>query len=294
MKPLDSASLRVFASVARLLSFSGAAEELHLTQPAVSKRIAELESTLGQRLFERFKRRVKLTPAGEELLPLAEDILDRINNAQKQLNDMSGPISGRLALAFSHHVGLHRLPPYLKKFRQKHPQVKLDIEFVDSDTGYQRVLDGNVELAVITLKTSSPQEIEASILWRDPLAFVCSPEHHLHLRDNLSLEELSEHEAILPSQGTETREIVDELFTRVSTQPSVGMDTNYLETIKTMVSIGLGWSVLPKTMTDGLEIMHLPDTYLERNLGMITHRTRTPSRAAKAFSEMLSQTNSTA
>lgn len=290
MKPLDSSSLRVFIAVAHRLSFSDAAQALHLTQPAVSKRIAELESTLGRPLFERFKRQVRLTPAGQELVPLAEDILDRLSNAQKMLNDMSGPVSGKLTLAFSHHVGLHRLPPYLKQFRNLHPQVKLDVEFVDSDTGYQRVMDGRVELSVITLKPTAPTEIVQTTLWRDPLAFVCSPEHSLHLHDDLSLELLAEHEAILPSSGTETREIVDDIFQKAAAKPLVSMDTNYLETIKTMVSIGLGWSVLPKTMTGGLELMHLPDIYLERNLGMISHRSRRPSRAAQAFSEILKPT----
>ena len=291
MQPLDSQDLRVFICVAGHLSFSKAAEELHLTQPAISKRIASLESQLGKPLFERFRRKILLTEAGELLLPQAKQILNKIEEASNQIKNLGATVEGKLSIAFSHHIGLHRLPPYLKQYRQLYPEVSLDIQFVDSDAGYQKVLEAEVELAVITLKPSEEELIESTMLWKDPLAFVCSYEHELHLNDDVTLKKLSELEAILPSTETETRKVIDNLFTSQKLKPTVNMDTNYLETIKTMVSIGLGWSVLPRTMTDGLEVVYVPDTYLERKLGVIQHRGRELSRAAKAFAELLKAEN---
>lgn len=287
MQPLESQDLKVFISVAKHLSFSKAGEELYLTQPAISKRIASLEEQLGKPLFERFRRKVLLTEAGELLLPQAKQILNSIEEASKQIKDLGSTVEGKLSIAFSHHIGLHRLPPYLKQYRQLYPEVSLDIQFVDSDAGYQKVLEAEVELAVITLKPGEEALIESTMLWKDPLAFVCSFEHELHLCDGVTLQRLSELEAILPSPEMETRKVIDSLFASQNLEPMVSMDTNYLETIKTMVSIGLGWSVLPRTMTDGLEVIHVPDTYLERKLGVIQHRGRVLSRAAKAFALLL-------
>lgn len=287
MQPLESNNLRIFVCVAKHLSFSLAAEELHLTQPAVSKRIAALEEQLGKTLFERFRRKVFLTEAGAILLPQAKQILNKIEETSNGIKNLGATVEGTLSIAFSHHAGLHRLPPYLKDYRQKFPHVRLDVQFVDSDAGYQKVQEADTELAVITLKPDTTKNFETTMLWKDPLVFVCSSEHELHLRDNVTLEELGSLEAILPSSETETRKIINSLFEGQNLAMRVSMDTNYLETIKMMVSIGLGWSVLPKTMTKGLEVIHVPDTYLERNLGMIHHSGRKLSRAANAFAELL-------
>lgn len=287
MQPLESQDLKVFLSVAKHLSFSKAGEELFLTQPAISKRIASLEEQLGKPLFERFRRKIFLTEAGELLLPQAKLILSKIEEASKQIQDLGDKVEGKLSIAFSHHIGLHRLPPYLKEYHQTYPDVSLDIQFVDSDAGYQKVLEAEAELAVITLKPEEEPLIRSTILWNDPLVFVCSHEHELHLCDDVNLQQLSEMEAILPSTETETRKVIDALFSNQKLTPTVSMDTNYLETIKTMVSIGLGWSVLPRTMTAGLELVHVPDTYLERKLGVIRHEGRELSRAAQAFANIL-------
>jgi len=287
MNPIETHDLRVFLSVAKHLSFSKAAEELHLTQPAISKRIMSLEKQLGKPLFERFKRKVLLSEAGEMLLPNAKSILTKLEDTENLISGLGQVVTGKLAIAFSHHVGLHRLPPYLKRFKESYPGVTLDIQFIDSDAGYQKILDAEVELAVITLKSELLEDIQTTKLWTDPLVFVCSHNHELHLKDNVTLEDLSHIDAILTSPETETRRILDRLFREQQLSPNASMNTNYLETIKTMVSIGLGWSILPKTMTEDLEIMHVPDTYLERSLGLIQHKERTLSRAAKAFAELL-------
>nr|P96194.1 RecName: Full=Uncharacterized HTH-type transcriptional regulator in ibpB-leuC intergenic region [Azotobacter vinelandii]CAA72148.1 CynR protein [Azotobacter vinelandii] len=108
---MDLASLNAFIAVAETGSFSEAGERLHLTQPAVSKRIAALEQQLQVRLFDRLGREVRLTEAGRALLPRAYRILSVLEDTRRALNNLNGDVSGRLTLATSHHIGLHRLPP---------------------------------------------------------------------------------------------------------------------------------------------------------------------------------------
>ncbi len=287
MSTLDTQGLAAFVAVAESGSFSEAAERLFITQPAVSKRIAQLEQQLETRLFDRIRKKIFLTEAGHALLPRARSILQSLKDAQQAVTDLDGDVSGKLAIAFSHHIGLHRLPPYLKQYSARHSDVSLDIRFEDSEQAYSTVLEGAVEIAVITLSGEEHPDIIATPLWKDPLVFVCSQDHPLHLRDNVTLQELSAMDAIHPGQNTYTGKIVSNLFEQRGIAFNSSMTTNYLETIKMMVSIGLGWSVLPKTMIDSLEQIHVPDVYLERQLGAIEYKGRQLSNAATAFKNML-------
>ena len=108
---MDLASLDTFIAIAETGSFSAAGERLHLTQPAVSKRIAALEQQLDARLFDRIGREISLTEAGRALLPRAYQILNVLDDTRRALTNLNGEVSGRLTLATSHHIGLHRLPP---------------------------------------------------------------------------------------------------------------------------------------------------------------------------------------
>lgn len=107
---MDLASLNAFIAIAEVGSFSRAGDRLHLTQPAISKRIASLEQQLGVRLFDRLGREVNLTEAGRALLPRAYQFLDVLEDTRRALTNLSGDVTGRLTLATSHHIGLHRLP----------------------------------------------------------------------------------------------------------------------------------------------------------------------------------------
>ncbi len=287
---MDSNHLTAFVAVARTASFSQAAEELHLTQPAVSKRISSLESLLGQRLFDRIGRHVSLTEAGQALLPRAHSILSAIDDTRRQLANLDGSVSGRLTLATSHHIGLHRLPEMLRRFHLHHPDVTLDIQFVDSEVAYSRVLAGDVELGIITLSPEYHAQIHSQLVWPDPLVFVCAPDHPLADRAELALRDLSQYDAIFPGTGTFTHHIVKALFSQEQVELRIGMSTNYMETIKMMVAIGLGWSILPATMVDASLIqLKLPAPSITRQLGFIHHRERTLSNAARALVELLEQ-----
>lgn len=285
---MDTQLLEAFIAVAESGSFSVAAERIHVTQPAVSKRIAQLEEMLECRLFDRIARSVTLTEAGEALLPRAHSILQALADTRQAIHDLSGAISGRLRLAISHHIGLHRLPPILKQFAQQHPSVTIDVDFMDSEKAYEGILQGHFEVAVITLAPQPHAKIEARIIWPDPLVFMVAADHPLTEEQHPELQTLCNHPAILPGLGTYTGRMARAVFEEQRVPLPATMATNYLETIKMMVSIGLGWSLLPESMLEsGLRAIDIPGIHIERQLGYIHHREKSLSNAARAFIQLL-------
>lgn len=285
---MDEHSLTAFIIVAEQASFSLAAERLHLTQPAVSKRIAALEEQLNTRLFDRIGRHTKLTEAGEALMPRARSILLEMEDARRALSNLTETVSGVLNTGTSHHIGLHRLPPYLKKYTNLYPEVKLNLEFIDSEEAYDKVLHGEMELGIVTLPPEPDEQIKSILLWNDPLDFVISPQHPLARRKKISLEELVNFPAVLPSPNTFTRRIAEELFYEQKLQIETIVATNYLETLKMMVEVGLGWSILPRTMVDKtIKPLKLPGIELNRNLGCVYHPKKSLSNAARCLIDCL-------
>ena len=151
MNLMDTANLQTFIAAAELKSFSLAAEQLYLTQPAVSKRVATLEAELGTTLFDRIARRVSLTEAGRALLPRAKTILREIEDSRRLISNLTGTMAGQLNIGTSHHIGLHRLPPVLRQFSKSYPDVVLDLQFMDSEAACRAVQTGDLELGIVTL-----------------------------------------------------------------------------------------------------------------------------------------------
>ncbi|VUD56619.1 HTH-type transcriptional regulator GltC [Thalassocella blandensis] len=291
---MDIDALAAFVEVAKTHSFSAAANSLRLTQPAVSKRIAALEAHLNHTLFDRLGKQVKLTEAGESLLPNALRILQSIQDTERSIRELSGEIVGSLRVATSHHIGLHHLPPVLRNFAAQHKNVNLQFEFLDSEQAHYKIIKGECELAIITLAPKLEPPLTGKILWRDPLYFVCGIDHPLAQRQkknvHTTLAQLSDTPAILPDLNTFTGRLVKECFDTAGLSLRLNMATNYLETIKMMVSVGLGWSVLPDTLIDEHMVkLNLIDVKLERQLGVVQHQKRSLGNAARAFYAVLEQ-----
>ena len=289
---MEIASIKAFVTVAKFHSFSEAAKSLHLTQPAISKRVALLELELKENLFDRVGRKVILTEAGELLLPRCQQILENIEDALLSLENLSGKVNGRLRIATSHHIGLHRLPGYLRQFSQQYPDVDLDIQFLTSEEILNQVEKGGLELGVVTLPDHLAENLHARVLWQDNLKFVVSTTHPLAMCKNITLKELSEHDALLPEKNTFTRDIIESVFAKNNLHLHTRLNTNYLETLKMLTTVGLGWSVLPETMLDNeLKVLNVKNNHLTRKLGYIQNRHRTLSNAALAMTGLLSHKN---
>lgn len=285
---MDESQLKALVAINRHGSFTAAADSLHLTQPAISKRIASLEIQLGTALFDRIGRNVRLTEAGHKLLPLAENMLLSFTNLRQSADNMRKQVSGSLSLGTSHHVGLHRLPPILHQYTDQYPDVELALHFVDSEDGVRGVESGELEMAIITLPEITPDSISATRVWDDPLALVVGKMHPLAKKDFIEVEELANHEAILPGINTYTRALLEEKLALTGYKLHVGLSTNFLETNKMMASIGLGWTILPETMLDEtVKKININGIDLRRKLGYVTHNDMTLSNATRAMIKLL-------
>lgn len=288
---MDINTLKAFVAVAEASSFSIAAENIFLTQSAVSKRISVLEAELGVRLFDRAGKTTNLNEAGRKLLPRAINMLQELEDIQRSISNLSGDVGGILKMGTSHHIGLHRLPSVLRSFRQAHPNVQLDIRFLGSEAACHAVAQGKLELGIVTLPIDASPNLNLRPIWHDPLNFVVSNEHPLARIPHPTLEDLVQHPALLPGVGTYTREILEQALAPRELEVNVAISTNYLETLKMMTSTGLGWSLIPEIMVrnSDLHVIELPGLNLFRTLGAVTHSSRTLSNAASAMIDFCSQ-----
>lgn len=283
---MEITELQAFLAVHDAGSFSEASRKIHLTQPAVSKRVAQLETRLGKPVFDRVGRHIQLTEAGRILLPHARNILDTVRETIQQIDRLEREPSGCLRMATSYHIGLHYLPPVLKSYYNEYPDVELDLNFMDSEDALEAVEDGRLELAVITLPANPDDHLETQVLWHDPLQVYCAKDHPMAKEHGI--EALSRYPAILPDTHTITRQLVEHELNRHDITINVQLSSNHLESIRMMVETGLGWSVLPKTLeSEFLHHYRLDTLGFNRELGLVKHRRRTLTVAAELFMERI-------
>ena len=171
----------------------------------------------------------------------------------------------------------------LREFSNNYPDVELKLSFMDSEEACQQIINGDIELAIITLPGEDNDRLEMKPVWNDPLCVVVSTQHPLAATSRPGIKQLLNHAAILPSRGTYTRKLIDAAL-GLDESVNTLLETHYLETIKAMVQTGLGWSMLPLSMLDetlaALDIRHARTT---RRLGIVVHSMRTKSNAANAM-----------
>jgi len=284
---MNLAAFEAFVKVMETGSISMAAEHLFITQPAVTKRIHSLEEYFGVKLFESAGRGVRATHAAHSLLPKVKSWLNELGDIHHTLSHEQGEVQGKLKIGTSHHIGLHHLPQHLKRYVQQFPEVKLDVHFVDSEQAHEQVLAGDLELAFLTLPPQGDERLSYITIWNDPLVFVVAPFHPLAQKQNLRLEDLIEYPSLLPAAQTYTSQITLAEFEKQGLRPRITMSNNPLESIRMLVSIGLGWSVLPKTLLNqDLSQLNIRID-MNRQLGMVWHPARTQSRAVQELIELM-------
>ncbi|MFT4022060.1 MAG: LysR family transcriptional regulator [Acinetobacter sp.] len=286
---MNLSAFEAFVKVMETGSISVAADQLFITQPAVTKRIHSLEDYFGVTLFESAGRGIQPTHTAYCLLPKVKNWLNNLGEMHHTLSHQHDKVQGHLKIGTSHHIGLHQLPHHLKLYVQQYPDVNLDVRFVDSEQAHEQVLTGDLELAFLTLPPQGDDRLTYQPLWNDPLVFVVAPFHPLAQQKNLQLSALMDYASLLPAAKTYTSQITLAEFEKQGLKPKVSMSNNPLESIRMLVSIGLGWSVLPKTLLNqDLCALDL-DLDLNRQLGMVWHPARTQSRAMQALIDMMTQ-----
>jgi DNA-binding transcriptional LysR family regulator len=234
--------LKVFERVARRLSFTRAAEDLYLTQPAVSMQVKQFEDTIGLRLFERLGKKIYLTRAGEELYTLSKTISRQIDEAEELIEELKGADGGRLvvAVASTGHYFAIRL---LAEFCRRYPKVKVNFK-VTNRKGVLQLLEDNDADLVLMGKPPEELDLVTEAFMDNPLVVIAPKGHHLTGRTAIALEELRAETFLMREQDSGTRSSVESILTEKGVSLSISMEMNSNGAIKQGVEVGLGLGVV--------------------------------------------------
>lgn len=281
--------LRYFEAVARHSHVTRAAAELHIAQPALSKQISQLERELGITLFDRIGRSLRLTEAGEALLPYARAILAQVEEARAAMAERVGLKAGRVAIGAPPTVGAHLLPPLLAAFHQRYPGITLRLH----EAGIQSLLDlleaGLTDLAVVALPVSD-ELLTVTPLLNEPLVLIVSPSHPLAGRSEVAMTELRNERWILSPASYELREATLKACREAGFTPQTVMEGGETETLVRFVAAGLGVALVPALAVAsfyGVVSLTIRDQCLTRSLGLVWRSDRTASPAARALRDFL-------
>jgi LysR family transcriptional regulator, low CO2-responsive transcriptional regulator len=243
--------LQIFSSAARHLNFSRTSEELHLTQPAVSMQIKQLEESAGLPLFERTGRRVFLTEAGNELYRYAQQVLGAIKDAEEILGAMKGLQGGRLTIGVV-STAKYFAPKLLAMFNERHPNLELKLQVNNREAVVQMLAGNEIDVAVMG---TAPRRLDtvAAPFARHPLVVIAHPGHPLAHRKRIPLTALEAETFIVREPGSGTRSAMERFFTERRINVRVGMEISSNETIKQAVMAGMGVSFISQH-TIGLEL----------------------------------------
>src|SRR5881409_2651949 len=238
---LQLARLETLAAVARHGSFSHAARELHLSQPAVSMRVRQLELALGLPLLERVGKRAFPTKAGELLLTHAGRALRELETGLEVVQQLRGIVGGRIRLGTSASFSIYLLPPALRRFRARYPQTELVVVTGNAPEITRAVVANELDVGIVSLPVRE-RELAVTALHRDELVAIGPPGRRWP-RPRATAAELAREPLILFEQGATLRRVIDEWFQRGSASPAQPMELGNTEAIKKLVETGLGLSV---------------------------------------------------
>ncbi|MCG8351518.1 MAG: LysR family transcriptional regulator [Chloroflexales bacterium] len=281
--------LRYFEAVARHSHVTRAAAELHIAQPALSKQISQLEHELGVALFDRVGRNVRLTEAGEALLPHARTVLSQVEAARAEMAERVGLRRGRATVGTPPTVGTQLLPQALAMFNQRYPGIELRLH----EAGVQTLLDlletGLVDVAVVTLPVED-DALTVTPLFTEELVIVVGSNHPLRGCDNITLEDLQTEGWVLSPENYELREAMLAACKQASFTPRVVLEGGEMDTLLRLVAAGVGIALVPRLAVQGnndLGVLQVSNQSLTRSLGLVWRGDRVASPAARALREFL-------
>ncbi len=284
--------LRIFSLVARLGSFSRAAEEMHISQPSVSIQVADLERSLGVELFEQLGKRIYLTDAGRVLEDYARRILGLVDEASSAVAEVTDLHRGRLAVGATTTPGTYLLPKVLSRFQERFPKITLTLEIANTRRIQERLLRNELDLGVVDEEVNSHNLVVRPVL-EDELVMVVVPTHPLASTGAVPVSALRGHRVILRERGSGTREAIEAALRGAGVEIAPSMELASSEAIKEAVAVGLGSAILSRlavaaeTAAGRLAIVPLADLAIKRPFFLIHHRDKRMGVAIQAFVEML-------
>ena len=279
--------LHVFFSVARLLSFTKAAESLHMTQPAVTFQVRQLEEYFNTRLFDRTHNRISLTEAGTKVYEYAERIFQLYNELENSVRELTGEISGVLILGASTTIAEYMLPALLGDFKAKYPDVNLRLKVSNTDGIVSMVEHNIIDLGVVEAPVSN-KNLAVEVCRTDRLVAIVPPNHPLSQNGGtVKLEEIVKYPYICREEGSGTREVILDFLKETGIEPSalnIIMELGSLEALKGAVEAGIGISIvsratlLKEIKLGTLDVLEL-DPPLERPFSFVHQKHKFRQRA---------------
>jgi DNA-binding transcriptional LysR family regulator len=241
---MDLRQLEIIRAIADTGSFTAAGEKLHVSQSAISRQILLLEEELGEPVFHRIGRRIRITPAGESLLQLSHRVFRDVHDTVSAISDKQESLRGTMRLVGGMTVCLYVFPVLLAEVRKIHPHLDLKITVGSAERSMAMLRSGEGDLGLLTLPVAAV-DLESVPVLEEELLLVTYPTHPLARKKTVVAGDLDKQPFILFETGSITRRLVEEFFTREHIEAKIVMETENVEIIKAMVANGLGISIIP-------------------------------------------------
>ncbi|MGH7954019.1 MAG: LysR family transcriptional regulator, partial [Limisphaerales bacterium] len=237
-------SLKVFCDLAETGSFTKAAQINQVTQSAVSQQISTLERAFKSLLIERSKKKFRLTREGQALYDFSKQIIQTFDSLHNKLQELKDIISGTIRVATIYSIGLHDLPPYIKRFMKSYPTVNVHVEYRRANQVYEDVLSNVVDLGLVAYPTKNAK-LEIVPLRKEPLVLVCHPHHSFAKFKSVKLKSLAGQKIIGFEPDIPTRKALDKILKEFGVEVRHVMEFDNVETVKRAVEIDAGISIVP-------------------------------------------------
>ena len=288
-------SLKVFCDLAETESFTKAAHINGVTQSAVSQQISSLERQFKSLLIERSKKKFRLTREGQVLYEFSKQIIQMYESLHSRLQEIKEIVSGTIRVATIYSIGLHDLPPYIKKFLKSYPTVHVHVEYRHANQVYEDVLGNVVDLGLVAFPTRD-SKLEIVQLRKEPMVVICHPQHHLAKAKNIKTSALVDERFVAFEADIPTRKATDKALKEHGITVHPVMEFDNIETVKRAVEIDAGIAIVPATTVaqevakQSLAQVHVEDADLYRPLAAIYKKNRVLSPAMKQFLALLKET----
>ena len=241
---MDLRQLEIIRAIADTGSFTAAGEKLHVSQSAISRQILLLEEELGEPVFHRIGRRIRITPAGESLLQLSHRVFQDLQETVSTISEKRDSLSGTIRLVGGMTVCLYVFPTLLAEVRRVHPHLDLKVTVGSAERSIAMLRSGAGDLGMITLPVEATDLVSVPVL-QEELLLITYPAHPLAKKKSIAPADLDKQDFVLFETGSITRRLVEQFFAREGVDPEVIMETENVEIIKAMVRSGLGISIIP-------------------------------------------------
>lgn len=289
-------SLKVFCDLAETESFTKAAQINGVTQSAVSQQISALERTFKSLLIERSKKKFRLTREGQTLYDYAKQIIQSYESLHSKLQELKDIISGTIRVATIYSIGLHDLPPYIKRFMKSYPTVNVHVEYRRANQVYEDVLSNVVDIGLVAYPVKEPK-LEIIPLRKEPLTLICHPTHAFAKQKDVKLKSLAGQKIIGFEPDIPTRKALDKILKEHGVEVKHVMEFDNVETVKRAVEIDAGISIVPigtvqqEISKQTLMAIPIEDGDFFRPLAAIYKKNKVLSPAMKQFLSILKETN---